>query len=42
MPRSPESRLLSRVLTFFGLFFVVALPILNRVWPSGWAGPSTA
>lgn len=37
MPRSPESRLLSRVLTFFGLFFVVALPILNRVWPSGWA-----
>ncbi len=37
MSRSPESVLLSRVLTFFGLFFVVALPILNRVWPSGWA-----
>jgi hypothetical protein len=37
MSRSPEVRLLSRVLTFFGLFFVVALPVLNRVWPSGWA-----
>jgi hypothetical protein len=42
MPPSPQSRLLSRVLTFFGLFFVVALLILNRVWPSRWAGLSPA
>jgi hypothetical protein len=34
---SPQSRLLSRALTLFGLVFVVGLPVLNRVWPSGWA-----
>ena len=28
---------LSRVLTAFGLFFVIGLPVLNRIWPSGWA-----
>jgi hypothetical protein len=37
MVPSSESRLLSRALTLFGLFFIIALPILNRVWPSGWA-----
>jgi hypothetical protein len=37
MTPSPESRLLSRALTLFGLVFVVGLPILNRAWPSGWA-----
>jgi len=37
MSRSSQSRLLSRALTLFGLVFVVGLPILNRVWPSGWA-----
>ena len=37
MSPSPESRLLSRALTLFGLVFVVGLPILNRAWPGGWA-----
>jgi hypothetical protein len=37
MTPSPESRLLSRALTLFGLGFVVGLPILNRAWPGGWA-----
>jgi len=37
MTPSPESRLLSRALTLFGLVFVVGLPILNRAWPGGWA-----
>jgi len=36
MPSSSQSRLLSRVLILFGLVFV-GLPILNRLWPSGWA-----
>jgi len=30
------SRLLSRALTAFGIVFL-ALPVLNRIWPSGWA-----
>jgi len=34
---SPQTRLLSRALTLFGLIFLVGLPILNRLWPSGWA-----
>jgi hypothetical protein len=37
MSPSPQSRLLSRALTFFGLVFLVGLPVLNRLWPSGWA-----
>jgi hypothetical protein len=37
MPLSPPSRLLSRALTIFGLVFLLGLPILNRLWPSGWA-----
>ena len=37
MTLSPQSRLLSRALTLFGLVFLVGLPILNRLWPSGWA-----
>jgi hypothetical protein len=37
MSPSPHSRLLSRALTLFGLVFLVGLPILNRLWPSGWA-----
>ena len=37
MSPSPQTRLLSRALTLFGLIFLVGLPILNRLWPSGWA-----
>lgn len=37
MSPSPASRLLSRALTLFGLVFAIGLPILIRVWPSGWA-----
>jgi hypothetical protein len=37
MRSAPPARLLSRALTVFGLVFLVGLPILNRVWPSGWA-----
>ena len=37
MSRSPHSRLLSQALTVFGLVFLVGLPILNRIWQSGWA-----
>ncbi len=37
MSPSPASRLLSRALVLFGLVFVVGLPVLNRLWPSGWA-----
>lgn len=37
MTASPESRLLSRALTAFGLVFAVGIPILNRAWPGGWA-----
>lgn len=37
MSPSPQSQLLSRALTLFGLIFLIGLPILNRVWPSGWA-----
>jgi hypothetical protein len=37
MTPSPASRLLSRALTLFGLVFVIGLPVLNRLWPSGWA-----
>ena len=37
MSPSPQSRLLSRALILFGLIFLIGLPILNRVWPSGWA-----
>jgi uncharacterized protein DUF6632 len=31
-----SSRLLSRALTAFGIVFL-ALPVLNRYWPSAWA-----
>jgi len=34
MPKTP---LLSRVLTAFGLFFIVGLALMNKIWPSGWA-----
>jgi hypothetical protein len=37
MTPSPASRLLSRALTLFGLVFVIGLPVLNRLWPGGWA-----
>ena len=37
MTPPPASRLLSRALTLFGLVFVIGLPVLNRLWPSGWA-----
>ncbi len=37
MSPSPASRLLSRALTLFGLVFVIGIPVLNRLWPSGWA-----
>lgn len=36
MTPSPASRLLSRALTLFGIVFI-GLPVLNRLWPSGWA-----
>ncbi len=36
MAPSSSTRLLSRALTAFGIVFL-ALPLLNRIWPSGWA-----
>lgn len=36
MAPSSNTRLLSRALTAFGIVFL-ALPLLNRIWPSGWA-----
>src|SRR5262245_30626057 len=36
MAPSSSTSLLSRALTAFGIVFL-ALPVLNRVWPSGWA-----
>jgi hypothetical protein len=29
--------LLSPVLAVFGVFFIVGIPIMNWIWPSGWA-----
>lgn len=37
MSAAPSSRLLSRALTVFGLVFIFGIPVLNRLWPSGWA-----
>jgi hypothetical protein len=37
MSLSHQSRLLSRALSLFGLIFLIGIPILNRLWPSGWA-----
>ena len=31
------SSLLRPVLRIFGLIFIVGIPLLNRIWPSGWA-----
>ena len=37
MSAAPPSRLLSLALTVFGLVFIFGIPVLNRLWPSGWA-----
>lgn len=37
MPPSNPSPLLRPVMTFFGLFFIFGIFVLNRIWPSGWA-----
>lgn len=37
MSAAPSSRLLSLALTVFGLVFIFGIPVLNRLWPSGWA-----
>ena len=34
---SPPSSLLRPVLRVFGLVFIFGIPLLNRIWPSGWA-----
>ena len=34
-PSSPS--LLRPVLRIFGLIFIFGIPLLNRIWPSGWA-----
>jgi len=36
MAPTSSTSLLSRFLTVFGIIFL-ALPVLNRIWPSGWA-----
>ena len=33
----PSSSLLRPVLRVFGLIFIFGIPLLNRIWPSGWA-----
>ena len=33
----PPSSLLRPVLRVFGLIFIFGIPVLNRIWPSGWA-----
>ncbi len=37
MGPSAPSPLLRPVLTAFGLFFIIGIFALNRLWPSGWA-----
>ncbi len=37
MNGSASSPLLRPVLRVFGLIFIFGIPLLNRVWPSGWA-----
>ena len=37
MSAPSPSPLLKPVLTIFGLFFIFGIPVLNRLWPSGWA-----
>jgi hypothetical protein len=32
-----SSSLLRPVLRVFGLIFIFGIPLLNRIWPSGWA-----
>ena len=34
---SRPSSLLRPVLRVFGLIFIFGIPLLNRIWPSGWA-----
>jgi hypothetical protein len=36
-PSASPFPLLRLVLRIFGLVFIVGIPVLNRVWPSGWA-----
>ena len=37
MNGTASSSLLRPVLRVFGLIFIFGIPLLNRVWPSGWA-----
>lgn len=37
MSAPSPSPLLKPVLTIFGLVFILGIPVLNRLWPSGWA-----
>jgi hypothetical protein len=37
MNGTASSSLLRPVLRAFGLVFIFGIPLLNRVWPSGWA-----
>lgn len=37
MSTPSRSRLLRPALRIFGLVFIFGIPVLNRLWPSGWA-----
>ena len=37
MSAPPSSPLLKRALVAFGLVFIFGIPLLNRLWPGGWA-----
>ncbi|HXI62871.1 MAG TPA: DUF6632 domain-containing protein [Gemmatimonadales bacterium] len=37
MNGTASSSLLRPVLRVFGLIFIFGIPLLNRIWPSGWA-----
>ncbi len=37
MTAPSASPLLKPMLTTFGLIFIFGIPVLNRLWPSGWA-----
>ena len=37
MDASSPASLLRPVLRIFGLIFIFGIPLLNRIWPSGWA-----
>ncbi len=37
MNGASSSSLLRPVLRVFGLIFIFGIPLLNRIWPSGWA-----